>query len=419
MVVLGGITWPRLVPASRPVVPEDTSGTVTRSDSVEALMALVEREKEVHEPRRSSEGDLLAYPFPRLSPFPLDHQESWNNVLVTTKVTISSQSVEDSSRAPTRSTPLLLRRASPPADFSAEQQAAILASFATLPTPPQTDDEEGSLLLNPQSPIFKAVGDAVDDLGILPPPPDTEVELTQHNIGSVASFNTVMRPLVQSRPDSPIGGIEAVPMKQPAFASVGTRAVRGSDQSSNGPPRIEITSPTDHSRGCSAAINTRALRSCSNFSEPCYETPNSRYIPYPPSPKSEDSPTPVMVTAPGTPSRRVDNTRSDFSLDGPSQTDTTKEIPECQEACFAAECVPNEMASNLAVRSECDPGKPKGPSTNPLSTRPNGLDAMTPQFNGNIVQPSGFPVVIPPVSRSTNPYITNMILKSLNTANSV
>ncbi|KAH6671421.1 hypothetical protein B0J14DRAFT_95192 [Halenospora varia] len=397
MVALGGITWPRLVPASRPIAPEDTSSTVTRSNSVEALVARVEREQEVREPRRSSEGDLLTHPFPRLSPFPQDHQEPWSNVIVTTKASISSEFVEDTPEAPTRSIPLLLRRPSTPADFSTHQQAAILVSLATPPTPPQTDGEEGNLLLDPQSPIFKAVDAAVDDLEIPPPLPDTEVELTHHNIGSVVSFNTAMRPLVQSRPDSPIGGIEAVPMKQVAFVSVGTRAIRGSDQSSDGPPRIEITSPKDSLTGCTATINTRALRSCSNFSEPCYETPNSGYTSCPQSPKSEGSPTPAMVTAPGTPGRRDDNTRSDFSLDGPSQTDATKDIPECQEACFAAECVSNEMASDLAIRSEFDPDKPtKGSSTNPLSTRPNGLGAMASKVNDDTVQPSGLPGVMAP-----------------------
>ncbi|KAF4616208.1 hypothetical protein G7Y89_g15197 [Cudoniella acicularis] len=310
MGAIGSITWPHLVPINTQQTLQQSTSSMTRSSSIQGLIARPEPEQMDCAPRRNSEGDQsFGTPFPLMSPL---SEQPLGDVLITTETSTAA-------------------------------------------------DGGANSMISPSSPVSRPMDLTADGLQTLPPLPDTALGLSRYEHGEMESFDTSMRPLLQSRPDSPIGGEEAAPMKN-MESSLGTRAIRGSVHTEL--PRIEISSPKDSLTGYVDAV---PLRSRSNFSDPCYEASRSGCDSWPQSPKSEG--TPNMVTAPDTPGRnqRNENTRSEFSFDGPGQGGlddgiAVTDFAENSQACFAPECAAYPLTERLNGLGIAAPGGPDIPS---------------------------------------------------------
>jgi len=82
----------------------------------------------------------------------------------------------------------------------------------------------------PTSPITLALDSAADDLPLLPPLPDNQLDFARYEKGTRYSFDTSVRPLIQSRPDSPIGGTAAAPMAPKQPVNLGTTVIKSMDK---------------------------------------------------------------------------------------------------------------------------------------------------------------------------------------------
>jgi len=85
------------------------------------------------------------------------------------------------------------------------------------------------------SPITLALDAAADDLRFLPPLPDNPLDFARYETGTRYSFDTSVRPLIQSRPDSPIGGTAAAPMAPKQSVNIGTAVIKTMGKAEIGP----------------------------------------------------------------------------------------------------------------------------------------------------------------------------------------
>lgn len=286
MVALQDIIWPRLVPIHKSSTPKSTPGSSesSRSNPVKTLGAQIEARQEI--PRqRSSEGSRSSTPTPHISDFN-SHQIPPTSI----------PSMED------------------PSDRTAAGEGidtegtAILGPYALPPgpvTPFQAVENSSLSHRRAGTPVIVAeVGPADSAADEVDSYPKSRYSFAQfrHGAGNKESFDTSMRALIQSRPDSPIGGREAPPINNVAYH--GANEYFG--------PYIEITSPTGSSKD---GIH-HALRTQSNFSDPCWETASSRFLSRPQSPIGDK--TPQMVTAPASPMVPADrhSNLNDMSYDG-------------------------------------------------------------------------------------------------------
>ena len=315
--------------------------------------------------------------------------------------------------------------------FSGVKEEAILGAYTRLATPPEEPGEDIGLDFNPHlppwpvaskratdsvidatelpnlpdtpftsprvaiahrrtpSPLVLAVDAAADGLEGQSHIPDSPLNLTQFELGGRPSFDTSVRDLVQSRPDSPIGGQAAAPMaptKPKRSFNVGTLVTQG-----RLPPRIEISCADDEP--CCEDDMNKPPKSRSRASE----SQGSENLP----PRSETQTgsvgnTPSMVTAPESPRVhcRTDNSDGindiddrrltvtdvrDFALttDG-SRSKKASKVPDPEPApastqndldpYFCEDCVspmtiapknaPPKIPSKLDTKASSDPSAP-------------------------------------------------------------
>ena len=93
-----------------------------------------------------------------------------------------------------------------------EESPIEAAELPLLPDTPLASPQLNIAYRRSPSPLVMAVDAAADGLEELSRLPDPTLGLSQFELGSRPSFDTSVRDLIQSRPDSPIGGQEAVPI---------------------------------------------------------------------------------------------------------------------------------------------------------------------------------------------------------------
>ena len=291
MVVLQDIIWPRLVPINKTPTSESIPASFPSSQSnlVKTLGARIEANEEISR-QESLEGSRSSTPTLQIAEF-------------------SSHQIPPTAIAPMEG-PSDNTPANPGIDT---QDTSVLGPYALPPspvTPFQTVENSSLSHRRVATPMVMAnvgpAGSAADETESYP---KSRWSFAQFRYGSdrKESFDTSMQALIQSRPDSPIGGKEAPPMKNMAY--LGANDYFG--------PYIEITSPT----GSSKDGRDKALRTQSNFSDPFWETTSSKLLSRPQSPIGDK--TPQMVTAPASPLVPADrHNLNDMSYDGVGVVDT-------------------------------------------------------------------------------------------------
>jgi hypothetical protein len=183
------------------------------------------------------------------------------------------------------------------------------------------------------------------------PSPTTPLEFAQYGHISRESFATSVLPLLQSAPDSPIGGRPEIEHQPVSYAS--TVALH-SNLESYEPPRIEVSSPKVSISSYEKGSRT-ALRSCSNLSEPCLDSQGVDKITHPQSLNTKP-----MMCAPHSPEHNLSRLNDGKSFDGPANDadpcglEAAKKSPKAVEKSPAADIPPErETKTNADLRRDC------------------------------------------------------------------
>jgi hypothetical protein len=281
MVALQDLSWPHLVPICRQSTAPSTPRPLKKPVSAKNLLGRIQA---AQQPRRSSsEGDSpsnpilhtvteLQFPTPYGGSTSMHMSADWHaeieHIMVEEHCSSMQASLESGSNS--SEPPLLLPElnlgaevkslsgslpktvdVSPLTDSTAKSSAgakaeATIDSYFFPPTLSKGTRENSETHSHahrpPISPTnsIEAADSAADDSDGFP---SSRLSFARFQFGSKTSFDTSMAPLVQSRPDSPIGGLEAPPMKKRVFP-LGNKALSPDVFK---PPRIEITSPTPKS----------------------------------------------------------------------------------------------------------------------------------------------------------------------------
>jgi len=334
MVVWQDLTWPHLVPIDEPKTSHSTPNSLTpeRPNPARTLLAQIQATQEAS--RHSSFGggrsstpifhtitDVL---LPQISQEPVHEPSVSTRVLETLLPQLDPAEVEifsnSSPEIVNSSTSLRQTR-------SARTEGEAIAASYTLPPTPFTPfrvfvENSSPSHRRPTSPIVLArAGPADSAADSSDSYPESRWSFAQFQYGNRESFNTSVQALLQSRPDSPIGGQKAPPMMKGSH-SPGKIELPPNDYF--GPPRIEISSPPVTSKPFRDG-KPGALRTRSNFSDPCYETASTMNMSRPQSPITGDK-SPKMVTAPESPGFPADQRSilSDmpYDYDGPGLGET-------------------------------------------------------------------------------------------------
>ena len=164
----------------------------------------------------------------------------------------------------------------PPWPIASQSAADSVAEASELPDLPDTlmpssqveiaHRRSPSPLVLAKSPLFMAVDAVADVFEDLSHIPDSPMGFARFEMGSRTSFDTSVRDLVQSRPDSPIGGQEADSMaaiKPKRSFNVGTLVI---NQGKRILPRIEV-SCADIDPCCEEDMNKRPKSRSKNRSK--------------------------------------------------------------------------------------------------------------------------------------------------------
>lgn len=279
MVALRDLSWPHLVPLRRPSTVPSTPHPLKKPISARSLLGQIQA---AQQPRRSfSEGACPSIPplhivTEPLFPMPSDESMSmhthtngdWhaNVEHITVEEPCSSMQASLGSESSSSEPPPLLPdlRLSPAVEsLSSSLPDTVDVSPLTVSTtkstartkaettsdsyffPPKLSEGAGATSnahthahRPPISPAISipAADSAADDSDGFP---SSRLSFARFQFGSKASFDTSVAPLIQSRPDSPIGGLEAPPMKKRVFGLGKMLSPNGHET-----PRIEVTSPT-------------------------------------------------------------------------------------------------------------------------------------------------------------------------------
>jgi hypothetical protein len=357
---MGLINWPQRkpVPTATNSVKKSTT-TISKAASVDSLSAQIETTTPDSIPRRSSEGNQSC---PSLTESPrLGAADCLRKALGDTGLSAMTFASKGKFEA---------------ANFDAGDGLPRIEEESLMKMPSTQTRiplvvENPSWIDLPSSPVSSAIGASADSVETHSlPDPMTPMEFARFGYISRESFNTSVLPLLQPTPDSPIGGQAAAPMSVPSFVQsrgsyyFGTRKINGTGEFLE-PPRIEVSSPKDSISGYEKGRRT-VLRSHSNFSDPCYNSPSVGPVSRPQSPK-----TPVMVTAPQTPKRGKGRQSSNSSFDGAASEDDEDDDDDCgleaekgscggdeqgPEPCYASGCDANETPTYQAFTTELLPG---------------------------------------------------------------
>jgi hypothetical protein len=267
--------------------------------------------------------------------------------------------------------------------FSGVEREAIVKPYARLPTTPEGSGEDIGLDFNPHLPPWPAtsvVADSAADATELPILPDTPLaspaiviahrrapsplvlavdaaadgqdlsRIPESPSDGRPSFDTLVRDLVQSRPDSPIGGHPAHPIaiNPKRSFNVGTLVIKGT-------PRIEISCADTESY--SAENLKKHTKSRSISSEPGAENLQ---------PRSDTIPctyinTPPMFTAPESPRS---HSRTDGSDDGSDMDDRRLTISDVRDFGLASDGSRSKKASKVPEPAKIHESEPA--STHPV-----------------------------------------------------
>lgn len=267
MVTLRGLGWPRFIPINHSESCQSTPPTpVEKSSSVVDSIHQIEKTKGDLR-RRSSAGD-----YPRTLPV----------LSLQTCTELHSQA---------SSSPLLVKEPEP---------------RLTVPR------VEIFRRQQPRSPPALALNSAVDGVEELPHLPQSALEFAQFELGTRSSFDTTVRDLIQSRPDSPIGGKAAAPMAAAKRSfNVGTLVIQGRQA-----PLIEISSP-DLPPCCGDDVSPKRLKVRSNApdSHDMDGTGSENLPPRSVQKENTDISTP-MVTAPESP-KVLNRPENNTDIEGP------------------------------------------------------------------------------------------------------
>jgi hypothetical protein len=337
---MGFINWSHRKPLSIITSSVQKSPTsISKAASVDSLSAQIDTTTPNSTPRRSSEGDqnfLTLTESPRLGAI-----DSLRKAL-----------------GDTGSSAVLLSRKEK-AEESIYETEGGLSRIEEEDCPPSQmreplNFENPSWVDFPPTPLSLAVDASADEAPTNDlPDPTTPMEFAQYGYMSRESFTTSVLPLLQPTPDSPIGGHEAASMSPPKVEDVplpvyymGTRGIHSNIERFV-PPRIEVSSPKNSISGYEKGKRT-ILTSCSNLSDPCYDSLGVDGISRPQSPN-----TPAMVTAPQSPKRNLSRHSDNTSFDGPAtdnddisgpkaERGTNRGVEQNPERCFVSRCDANK-----------------------------------------------------------------------------
>jgi len=292
MVALRDLSWPHLVPIRRQSTASSTPRPLKKPVSAKNLIDQIQTAQQSR--RRSSEGDCpanlpfqtgtglqLSVPDSALTSRHLDGDLHSKIEEIIAKAPSTNMQTAVKSQGTSPEPPFLLPELSLGADVesmsgstpnavdislltdsTAKSTADARAESATdsyffpprlSEVPVENSDPQSHAHRPPISPTAstEAADSAADDSNGFP---SSRLSFARFQFGSKASFNTSMAPLVPSRPDSPIGGLEAPPMRKQV--SLGNRALSPKGFAA---PLIEITSPTPRSACCEEG-GVKALR---------------------------------------------------------------------------------------------------------------------------------------------------------------
>ena len=195
-----------------------------------------------------------------------------------------------------------------------ERSSVEVAELPLLPDTPLASPQLNIAYRRSPSPLVMAVDAAADGLEELAHLPDPTLGLSQFELGSRPSFDTSVRDLIQSRPDSPIGGQEAVPMtiKPKRSFNVGTLVI------AQGRPLPQIEVSYHDNEPCDEDDMNKPRKARSTVSE-SQDSTGTRIENRPPRSamvhQTSDT-SPPMITAPESPRSHSRTDGSD--MDGPT-----------------------------------------------------------------------------------------------------
>lgn len=195
-----------------------------------------------------------------------------------------------------------------------EESSVEVAELPLLPDTPLASPQLNIAQRRSPSPLVMAADAAADGLEELSRLPDSTLELSQFELGSRPSFDTSVRDLIQSRPDSPIGGQEAVPMsiKPNRSFNVGTLVIAQGRLL----PRIEVSCHDSEPSGRDDMNKRRNARSTVSESQDSTGTRIENRPPRSAMVHQTSDTSPPMITAPESPRS---HSRTDGSnVDGPT-----------------------------------------------------------------------------------------------------
>ncbi|EPE36056.1 hypothetical protein GLAREA_05394 [Glarea lozoyensis ATCC 20868] len=301
---MGIINWSHRKPISVPTSSvQKPPTTILKAASVDSFAAQIDTATPNSTPNRSSEGEQ---PFLHLVESPrLGAVDSLRKALgggIQSGIPSTRKENPDTSISTTEDG---LSRIEEEESLSSQTRDSVIV-------------QNPSCLDFPLTPLSLAVDASADGIRTKDPSsPTTPLDFARYGYISRESFVTSVLPLLQSAPDSPIGGREAAVLSHrevehhPQPISHASTVALHNNLERYEPPRIEVSSPKISISGYEKA-SRKALRSCSNLSDPLSVEQSS---------DSDSLKTQTIAAVTHSPRQNLNRLNDGNSSDGPANDD--------------------------------------------------------------------------------------------------